>query len=215
MQPDLKKLVAYSSVSHMGFVTLGIFVFQQQGLQGAVLQMVTHGIITGALFLWSASSTSGPTTGRSPRWAASRRGRRSTPRSSASSCWPALGLPGLAGFVGEFLVFVGHVRRLARRGRASPTLVDDPRRGYLLWMFQRVVFGELSDFLKGLGHHLTDIDRVEVADAGAAGGADHRLRRLPGPLLDLSQAPVTDVLRRSRRRPPAPDSPMSADRADR
>ena len=51
VQPDLKKLVAYSSVSHMGFVTLGIFVFTQQGLQGAVVQMVTHGIITGALFL--------------------------------------------------------------------------------------------------------------------------------------------------------------------
>ena len=53
VQPDLKKLVAYSSVSHMGFVTLGIFVFQEQGLQGAILQMVNHGLITGALFLLS------------------------------------------------------------------------------------------------------------------------------------------------------------------
>ena len=51
VQPDLKKLVAYSSVSHMGFVTLGIFVFQEQALQGAILQMVNHGLITGALFL--------------------------------------------------------------------------------------------------------------------------------------------------------------------
>ena len=51
VQPDLKKLVAYSSVSHMGFVTLGIFIFQQQGMQGAILQMVNHGVITGALFL--------------------------------------------------------------------------------------------------------------------------------------------------------------------
>ena len=51
VQPDLKKLVAYSSVSHMGFVTLGIFIFQEQGLQGAILQMVNHGLITGALFL--------------------------------------------------------------------------------------------------------------------------------------------------------------------
>ena len=51
VQPDLKKLVAYSSVSHMGFVTLGIFVFQQQALQGAILQMVNHGLITGGLFL--------------------------------------------------------------------------------------------------------------------------------------------------------------------
>ena len=51
VQPDLKKLVAYSSVSHMGFVTLGIFVFQEQGMQGAILQMINHGLITGALFL--------------------------------------------------------------------------------------------------------------------------------------------------------------------
>ena len=51
VQPDLKKLVAYSSVSHMGFVTLGIFVFNEQGMQGAILQMVNHGLITGALFL--------------------------------------------------------------------------------------------------------------------------------------------------------------------
>ena len=51
VQPDFKKLVAYSSVSHMGFVTLGIFVFQAQGIQGAILQMVNHGLITGALFL--------------------------------------------------------------------------------------------------------------------------------------------------------------------
>ena len=62
VQPDLKKLIAYSSVSHMGFVILGAFVFNTPGM-GAIFQMVSHGITTGALFLWWASSTSAPTTG--------------------------------------------------------------------------------------------------------------------------------------------------------
>ena len=107
VQPDLKKLVAYSSVSHMGFVTLGIFVFTQQGMQGAILQMVNHGVITGALFLCVGMiyerthdrtiAKMGGLAGRTPVCAAS----------SASSCFASLGLPGLSGFVGEFLVFLG------------------------------------------------------------------------------------------------------------
>ena len=112
VQPDLKKLVAYSSVSHMGFVTLGIFVFQEQGMQGAILQMVNHGLITG-----------GPVPARrrdlraDPRPDDREDGRagvdrpRSTPPRSGSSCSRRSGLPGLSGFVGEFLTLVGHVRR--------------------------------------------------------------------------------------------------------
>ena len=100
-----------------------------------------------------------------------------------------LGLPGLAGFVGEFLVIVGAfdfwpvvaaVTALAMMLGAA----------YLLWMYQRVVFGDLSDFLKGIGHHLTDMSRVEVADARAARRPDPGLRRLPRP-----------AARRSGRRP--------------
>src|SRR3954453_5657451 len=107
VQPDLKKLVAYSSVSHMGFVTLGIFVFQQQGLQGAVLQMVNHGVITGALFLCvgviydrahdRTIAKMGGLAGRVPVYAAA----------LGFFVFASVGLPGLSGFVGEFLTLVG------------------------------------------------------------------------------------------------------------
>ena len=107
VQPDLKKLVAYSSVSHMGFVTLGIFIFQEQGLQGAMLQMIAHGIITGALFLLvgviyerthdRTIAKMGGLAGALPVYAAM----------FGFFVLASLGLPGLAGFVGEFLVLVG------------------------------------------------------------------------------------------------------------
>ena len=107
VQPDLKRLVAYSSVSHMGFVTLGIFVFTEQGLQGAVLQMINHGLITGALFLLvgviyerthdRTIAKMGGLAARTPVYAAI----------FGFFVFASAGLPGLSGFVGEFLVLVG------------------------------------------------------------------------------------------------------------
>ena len=162
VQPDLKKLVAYSSVSHMGFVTLGIFVFQQQGMQGAVLQMINHGLITGALFLLVGviyERTHDRTIAKMGGLAAS------TPVYAATLgffVFASAGLPGLSGFVGEFLTLIGtfDVNPWAA-GVAAFVMIFAA--GYLLWMFQRVAFGELSDFLKGLSHHLTDISPRELA----------------------------------------------------
>src|SRR6202142_3947733 len=106
-QTDLKKLIPYSSVSHMGFVTLGIFIFQQQGLQGAVLQMVNHGLITGALFLLG-----GVIYERGHDRAIARMGGLAGATRVYAVAFgffmlASIGLPGLAGFVGEFLVFQG------------------------------------------------------------------------------------------------------------
>jgi NADH-quinone oxidoreductase subunit M len=160
-QADLKKLVAYSSVSHMGFVTLGIFVFQPVALQGAVLQMVNHGLITGALFLCVGViyerthdrliANMGGLAGTTPLYAAL----------FGFFTLASLGLPGLAGFVGEFLVLVGTfaVNPLAAGVAALVMILSAV---YLLYMYQRVVFGELSEFLRGLGGHLTDIAPIEV-----------------------------------------------------
>ena len=156
VQPDLKKLVAYSSVSHMGFVTLGIFVFQQQGLQGAILQMVNHGLITGGLFLLvgviyerthdRTIAKMGGLSSKVPVYAAT----------FGFFIFASVGLPGLSGFVGEFLTLVGTFVMIPGAA-AIATFVMILAAGYLLWMFQRVAFGELSDFLKGLGGHLTDM----------------------------------------------------------
>ena len=107
VQTDMKKLIAYSSISHMGFVTLGIFIFSEQGMQGAILQMVNHGLITGALFLSvgiiyerthdRTIAKMGGLAGRVPVWAVA----------FGFFTMASVGLPGLAGFVGEFLVFLG------------------------------------------------------------------------------------------------------------
>ena len=161
VQPDLKRLIAYSSVSHMGFVTLGIFVFTPTALQGAILQMLNHGLITGGLFLLvgvvyerthdRSIAKMGGLAATMPLW------------STAFGFFilASIGLPGLSGFVGEFLVFVGSFT-LAPVIAVSSIIVMVLAATYLLWMFQRVAFGAVSDFLKGLGDHLTDMSRVEL-----------------------------------------------------
>jgi NADH-quinone oxidoreductase subunit M len=193
VQPDLKKLVAYSSVSHMGFVTLGIFVFQQQALDGAILQMVNHGLITGALFLCVGViyerthdrqiARMGGLAARTPVYAAI----------FGFFVLASLGLPGLAGFVGEFLVFVGTfaVSPIAA-GVAVTVMVLGAV--YLLWMFQRVAFGEVSEFLKGIGHHLTDLTPTELLTLTPLVGLTVLFGLFPGLVLGLIQGPVDGFL---------------------
>jgi NADH-quinone oxidoreductase subunit M len=193
VQPDLKKLVAYSSVSHMGFVTLGIFVFQQQGMQGAILQMVNHGLITGALFLLvgviyerthdRTIAKMGGLGGRTPVYAAA----------FGFFVFASVGLPGLSGFVGEFLTLVGTFAANPWAA-AVATLVMILAAGYLLWMFQRVAFGELSDFLKGLGDRLTDIRPVEMLTLVPLAALVVVLGLFPGLVLDLVSGSVDATL---------------------
>jgi NADH-quinone oxidoreductase subunit M len=195
VQPDLKKLVAYSSVSHMGFVTLGIFVFTEQGLHGAVLQMIAHGIITGALFLCvgviyerthdRTIAKMGGLAGSVPVWAAI----------FGFFVLASLGLPGLAGFVGEFLVIVGAFDFWPVVA-AITALAMMLGAAYLLFMYQRVVFGDLSDFLKGIGHHLTDMSRTEVATLAPLVVLTVGFGIFPGLLLALWQTPVTEFVSR-------------------
>ena len=143
-QSDLKKLVAYSSISHMGFVTLGIFAFNRQGIQGAVLQMFNHGITTGALFL-----AVGQLYDRTHSRLIGDYGglHKPMPRFAAFLCLfsvAAFGLPGAANFIGEFLVLVGTSYRsfvmvlLAMGGIVLAA-------AYMLWMLQRVTLGAGSN----------------------------------------------------------------------
>ena len=193
VQPDLKKLVAYSSVSHMGFVTLGIFVFQEQGLQGAILQMVNHGLITGALFLLvgviyerthdRTIANMGGLASQAPVYAAV----------FGFFLFASAGLPGLSGFIGEFLVFVGSFA-YAPAVAAASTFVMIFAAGYLLWMFQRMFFGELSDFFKGHITHLVDLRPVEALTLVPLGVLVVVFGLFPGLVLTLIQGTVTDVL---------------------
>ncbi len=142
VQPDLKKLVAYSSVSHLGFVMLGLFTLTPQGLVGAVIQMVNHGLSTGALFLMVGMIYERRHTRLISEfgglWAV-------IPAFSALFlivCLSSLGLPGLNGFVGEFLILVGAFT-VDRWLAAAATTGIIFAAVYLLWMYQRVVFGEV------------------------------------------------------------------------
>jgi NADH-quinone oxidoreductase subunit M len=142
-QDDLKKLVAYSSISHMGFVTLGIFVFSREGIEGAVLQMFNHGIVTGAMFL-----AVGQLYERTHSRLIDDYGglHKQTPRFVALFCVFAVasfGLPGTCSFIGEFLVLIGVSEKsfvmvlLAMGGIVLAA-------SYILWMLQRVVLGQAA-----------------------------------------------------------------------
>ena len=143
VQPDLKKLVAYSSVSHLGFVMLGLFTLNQQGLVGGVIQMINHGLSTGALFLMVGMIYER----RHTRLIADFGGLwKVIPAFSALFLvivLSSLGLPGLNGFVGEFLVLVGAFQVSPRLAALATTGIIFAA-VYLLWMYQRVVFGEIT-----------------------------------------------------------------------
>jgi NADH-quinone oxidoreductase subunit M len=143
VQPDLKKLVAYSSVAHLGFVTLGLFTLNQQGLVGGVIQMVNHGLSTGALFLMVGMIYER----RHTRLIAQFGGLwKVIPAFSALFLvvtLSSLGLPGLNGFVGEFLVLLGAFQVNGWLAAAATSGIIFAA-VYLLWMYQRVIFGEVT-----------------------------------------------------------------------
>jgi len=143
VQPNLKKLVAYSSVSHLGFVVLGIFAFHNISMQGAVYQMLAHGISTGALFLLV-----GMLYDRRHTFEISEFGGLATPMPKLAAFFlfvalSSLGLPMLNGFVGEYLVLLGTYQR--HWGWASWAALGVILSAcYLLWSYQRVFFGEIT-----------------------------------------------------------------------
>jgi NADH-quinone oxidoreductase subunit M len=193
VQPDLKKLIAYSSVSHMGFVTLGTFVFNDQGLSGAVFQMVSHGITTGALFLLVGViyerthdrliGHMGGLNARLPRYAAL----------FGLFTFASIGLPGLSGFVGEFLVLLGAFQYNGWVAAAA-TIVVILSAVYMLWMFQRVFFTVPSDWLRRWWPKLTDLTRTEWLSLAPLVVLVVGLGVFPGPVLDAIEAPVHRIV---------------------
>ena len=170
-----------------------MFVFQEQALQGAILQMINHGLITGALFLLvgviyerthdRTIAKYGGLAGRTPVYAAA----------FGFFVFASAGLPGLSGFVGEFLTLVGTFAVMPGAA-AVATFVMILGAAYLLWMFQRIFFGEVSDFLKGLGHHLTDLRPVETLTLVPLGALVVIFGLFPGLLLTLVQGTVDGVV---------------------
>jgi NADH-quinone oxidoreductase subunit M len=148
-QTDVKRLIAYSSISHMGFVTLGIFTLNRSGLEGAMLQMINHGIITGALFLCVGMIYERTHTREIVAYGGLSKVAPVYCTFLAIFCLAASGFPGLNSFVGEFLVISGAFSAgpllgvMAVWGVALGTT-------YMLWLFYRLVLGETRPGLRGL-----------------------------------------------------------------
>ncbi len=192
-QLDLKKLVAYSSVSHMGFVTLGIFVFNSQGIQGAVLQMFNHGITTAALFI-----AVGQLYDRTHSRAISDYGGLHKPMPRFTALFflfsvAAFGLPGTCNFIGEFLVLVG-------TSYVSFAMVLISMGGillaaaYMLWMVQRLVLGEPSTEAAKV---LPDLSNRELATLIPLAILVLCIGLYPGPLMEMMDASVIHLIQQT------------------
>ena len=158
-QTDIKRLIAYSSISHMGFVTLGIFTLNRSGIEGAILQMVNHGIVTGALFLCIGMIYERTHTREVADYGGVAKLAPVYSTFLALFCLAAAGVPGLNSFVGEFLIISGAFSlqpwygAMAICGVALGTT-------YILWLYYRVALGDVKPSLRAV---LLDLDVREVA----------------------------------------------------
>ena len=191
VQQDMKKLVAYSSVAHMGFVTLGFFMFNSLGVSGAIVQMIAHGFISAAMFL-----SIGVLYDRvHSREISSYGGVINTmPRFTAFALLFAMancGLPGTAGFVGEWMVILGAVKVNFWLGAlAASALVFGA--AYTLWMFKRVYLGPVANEQVAA---LLDINKREFLVLGLLAVATLGMGIYPKPFTDVMDSSVTELLR--------------------
>ena len=189
VQPDMKRLVAYSSVSHMGFVTAGLFTFNQQGIEGSVLQMVNHGVLTGALFMMVGFFYDRTHTRLIKDY-----GGMARPMPVAAAFFSlfvlgSLGLPGLSGFVGEFLILVGVFQYLKVFAIiASVGVVLGA--AYLLWMYQRTMFQQANE--KWLS--LKDLSFREIITLVPLVGMAVWIGIYPHTFLNLLHAPAQNII---------------------
>ncbi|NJM32029.1 MAG: NADH-quinone oxidoreductase subunit M [Limnobacter sp.] len=190
VQQDMKKLVAYSSIAHMGFVTLGFFMFQGLAMQGAIVQMISHGFVSGAMFLCIGVlydrvhsreiSAYGGVVNTMPKFAAF----------FLLFAMANAGLPATSGFVGEFLVILGAVQYNFWIGLlAATTLIFGA--AYSLWMYKRVVFGKVAnEQVAGL----SDINCREFLMLGALAVFVLAMGLYPKPFTDVMQVSVDALL---------------------
>ena len=190
MQSDMKKLVAYSSISHMGFVTLGLFIFNAYGMEGALLQMLSHGFVAGALFLCIGVlydrvhsrqiADYGGVVNKMPVFAAF----------FMLFAMANSGLPGTSAFVGEFMVLMGTIKvNFWYAFAAASTLIFGA--AYTLWMYKRVIFGAITN------HHveeLTDINAREILIMSILAIFVLGMGLYPLPFAEILHASVNDLL---------------------
>ena len=186
----MKKLIAYSSVAHMGFVTLGIFTIQQQGIEGSIIQMISHGLVSAALFLCV-----GVVYDRMHSRLISSYGGIVTIIPKYSILFmlftlAALGLPGTSGFIGEFLILMGVFKdNFLVAVIASLGVILGA--AYMLWLYKRVVFGKMinKDLLK-----MVDLDRTEYIILSSLAIPTLFFGFYPEPLINTIEVSIGDLI---------------------
>ena len=190
MQEDMKKLIAYSSVAHMGFVTLGIFTLKQQGIEGSIIQMISHGLVSAALFLCVGVvydrihsrliNTYGGIVSIIPKYSIL----------FMLFTLAALGLPGTSGFIGEFLILMGAFKdNFLVAVIASLGVIFGA--AYMLWLYKRVVFGEIvnKDLLK-----MSDLNKSEFTILIILALPTLFFGFYPEPLINTIEVSVKDLI---------------------
>jgi NADH-quinone oxidoreductase subunit M len=191
VQADMKKLVAYSSIAHMGFVTLGFFMFNELAVQGGIVQMISHGFVSGAMFLCIGVlydrmhsreiAHYGGVVNTMPRFAAF------FVLFSLANC----GLPATSGFVGEFMVILGAVKFNFWIGLLAATALIFGA-AYSLWLVKRVVFGAVANSNVA---QLQDLNKREFLMLGVLAIAVIAMGVYPAPFTDAMQTSVADLLK--------------------
>jgi NADH-quinone oxidoreductase subunit M len=190
VQEDMKKLIAYSSVAHMGFVTMGIFALTTQGIAGGIFQMISHGIVSGALFLsvgvvydrmhTREIAAYGGLVNRMPLYAAA----------FMVFTLANVGLPGTSGFVGEFLALIGTFK-INTAVAFFATLGTIGSAAYALWLYRKVIFGALE---KPSLAAIKDLDYREYITLGPLVALTIGFGFFPKPILDLSATAVAHLI---------------------
>jgi NADH-quinone oxidoreductase subunit M len=190
MQEDMKKLIAYSSVAHMGFVTLGIFTLQQQGIEGSIIQMISHGLVSAALFLCVGVvydrmhsrmiNSYGGIVAIIPKYSIL----------FMLFTLAALGLPGTSGFIGEFLILMGAFKdNFLVAVLASLGVILGA--AYMLWLYKRVVFGKLvNEDLK----QMLDLNKSEYLILTCLAIPTLFFGFYPDPLINTIEVSVSDLI---------------------
>ncbi|HEX7559462.1 MAG TPA: NADH-quinone oxidoreductase subunit M [Usitatibacter sp.] len=191
VQSDMKKLIAYSSISHMGFVTLGLFIFNGEGMLGALLQMISHGFVSAAMFLCVGVlydrvhsreiADYGGVANKMPVFAAF----------FVFFAMANSGLPGTSGFIGEFIVVLGTIKvSFWYAFLAATTLIFGA--AYTLWMVKRVIYGEVANDHVA---HLQDVGKREMVFLALLAVAVLAMGLDPKPLSDVMNPSIQELLR--------------------
>jgi len=190
VQPDMKRLIAYSSVSHMGFIMLGMFAFNAQGVQGSLLQMINHGLSTGGLFLIVGLIYDRRHTRQIAELGGLSKQMPIYATLFAIIMFSSMGLPGLNGFIGEFLILIGAFQVGWWWGAFAVTGIVLGA-AYMLWLYQRTMFGEIT---KEENKTLKDLDAREIATLIPIIALCFWIGLYPAPFLRAMEVSIANVI---------------------